>query len=149
MKHSSGPLILSLGISKMAFVLWVIPQIVAWLAVIQLMVWQTYYSLIGCLLLAISCYTFKQWKQHYRINPIVKLEQRFFANALFWEITFKEGEIQKIELLQYYRTAFLIIFLYKPLYSPLKKPCLYLLFYDALSRLQFRQLTCVLYSPSR
>ena len=132
--------------SKIAWIAWIIPQAIAWCAVIQLILSEYYYSLIACILLIITYTSFKKWRQAYRINPIVSLKQVRVSNPIFWILTFKEGQTQKIELTDYYRTAFLIILIYKPFYSPKSRSGTYTLFYDALSQKHYRALAAALWS---
>ena len=135
--------------SKIAWFAWLVPQLIGWAAIIQLIIWEVYYSFLACILLIISYYSFKKWKKQYRTNPMIVLKQSVFPKTAFWEISFKKGPTQKIELIQYYRSLFFIIFIYKPIYSkscPYRPPrCSYILFYDALSPQDYRALARALW----
>lgn len=131
--------------SKIVWFAWILPQLIGGLALIQLIVWEIYYSLLGGILFIISYYSFRQWKQQYRINPLVGLKQISPPKKAFWELSFKNGCRQKIELVRYYRNSFLIIFIYKPLYPTRAPICSYIVFYDALSSRDYRALSFALW----
>lgn len=129
--------------SKILFLIWIATQIIAWLSIVQLIYSNFYYLILAFVYLIMSYCSFQKWIQKYRTNPVIILRQLYPLIPTFWEIVFKNGSTQKIQLAHYYRTVFIIILIYRPInqtrLSTLVLPR------DTLSSMQYRKLATVLW----
>jgi hypothetical protein len=130
--------------SKMALYAFIMPEIIAGCSIVSLILSEWHYCFFILPLLLISFYNYKNWHEQYRMNPVIDLKPTLLSNPAFWKMTFKNGHTQKIELVRYYRSSFLIIFVYKRLAET--KLHTYVLFYDALPKKQYRAVAAALWS---
>ena len=134
---------LSVTPSKALFLIWIITEIIGWVSIFELVHSNLYYLILAFLCLILSYCSFQKWIQKYKINPIITLRQSYSGVPTFWEIAFKNGHTQKIQLAYYYRSVFLIILVYKPInYTRLST---LVLPRDALSSLEYRKLAMLLW----
>ena len=134
---------LSINPSKALFLIWITTEIIGWISIFELVYSNLYYLILAFLCLILSYWSFQKWIQKYKINPIITLRQCYPYVPTFWEIAFKNGQTQKIQLAYYYRSVFLIILIYKPInYTRLST---LVLPRDALSSLDYRKLATLLW----
>lgn len=130
--------------SKFYGLIWVIPHMIGAYALFELRAFHIGYMLALGIFLILAYQTFQKWAYQYHTNNLIALRQLDFSNPLLWELSFKKGRFQSVELRQYYRTPFMVIFIYKPLHQPRLQS--YLLFKHTLSCVHYQQLVKALWS---
>jgi len=163
--------------SKILLACLILSQSLAFFSLFYLMAHNINYVIFLIIYITFQFFYIKKWIEQYKINPVVQIKKLDIKSSskcdeississifsissrsdgvpVFWEMTFKNGTRQKIQLVRYYRSVFLLILSYKVIrkYGRLSgklaadKLCFLVIPYDAVSKTDYGNISRLLWS---